>query len=205
VPAAHYMCGGVAVDDEARGSLAGLYAIGEVACTGIHGANRLASNSLLEAVYFASRAAERCQGEPDVFADVVPQLPVNGVGSEGDTKKSRAVVLEHDWDQVRRVMWDYVGIVRDRARLDIALTRVRTIRATVEDLYRTNFINPDVVELRNIALLAELIVLSARSRHESRGLHYTTDYPQKSEVVADTDLQRGHDIAGQTSWEGRDA
>jgi len=201
VPAAHYMCGGVAVDGEARASVAGLYAIGEVACTGIHGANRLASNSLLEAVYFASRAAERCQYEPDVFAGAKPCPMINGRRDEGHTRQSRAVVLEHDWDQVRRVMWDYVGIVRDRARLDIALGRVRSIRQTVEEIYNTNYINPDVVELRNIAILAELIVLCARSRQESRGLHYTTDYPAKATTVVDTNLRRGEILAGESSWE----
>ena len=201
VPAAHYMCGGVAVDSEARTSLPGLYAIGEVACTGIHGANRLASNSLLEAVFFASRAAAASALEPDVFGKTQPRVPYNARGTEDMAHRSHAMVLEHDWDQVRRVMWDYVGIVRDRERLDIALSRVRSIRATVEDMYRESVINPDVVELRNIALLGELIVLCARSREESRGLHYTTDYPHKAETIADTVIRRGQPLAGEASWE----
>ncbi len=204
VPAAHYMCGGVAVDGEARTSLPGLYAIGEVACTGIHGANRLASNSLLEAVYFATTASAACAQEPDVLGGVEPRVPYNAQGTEDMTNRSHAMVLEHDWDQVRRVMWDYVGIVRDRDRLDIALSRVRSIRATVEEMYRESIINPDVVELRNIALLGELIVLCARSREESRGLHYTTDFPLKSETIGDTVIERGQTLAGESSWE-RDA
>ncbi len=200
VPAAHYMCGGVAADGEARTSLPGLYAIGEVACTGIHGANRLASNSLLEAVYFASQAAAGSGAEPDIFAGLRPRLPHKASDAADSTHGSRIMVLEHDWDQVRRVMWDYVGIVRDRDRLDIALDRLRTIRATVEELYHESTINPDVVELRNIALLGELIVICARSRDESRGLHYTTDYPHKSATIADTEIQCGVSLAGETSW-----
>jgi len=200
VPAAHYMCGGVATDGEARTSLAGLYAIGEVACTGIHGANRLASNSLLEAVYFAGRAAVACAAEPDVFGDRVVRLPARGGSAAAVTHSSRAMVLEHDWDLVRRVMWDYVGIVRDRERLDIALDRVRHIRATVEELYQQSIINPDVVELRNISLLGELIILCARSREESRGLHFTTDFPHKAAVIANTDLHRDEPLAGEIAW-----
>ena len=201
VPAAHYMCGGVVADEDARTSLPGLFAIGEVACTGIHGANRLASNSLLEAVYFASQAARAAAGEPDVFGGRQPRLPQGGGVVDDLARRRRAMVLEHDWDLVRRVMWDFVGIVRDRGRLDIALNRVRGIRETVEELYQESIINPDVVELRNIALLGELIVLCARSREESRGLHYTTDFPHKSDVIADTEIRRGVPLAGETSWE----
>ncbi len=201
VPAAHYMCGGVATDGQARTSLPGLYAIGEAACTGIHGANRLASNSLLEAVYFASQAAEASVSEPEVFAERPARLVRQAPDGDDLVHRSRAMVLEHDWDLVRRVMWDYVGIVRDRERLDIALERVRHIRATVEELYRQSIINPDVVELRNIALLGELIILCARSREESRGLHYTTDFPHKADRAVDTDLQRGVVLAGEVAWE----
>jgi len=201
VPAAHYMCGGVATDGNGASSLAGLYAIGEVACTGIHGANRLASNSLLEAVYFASQAALKSACEPAVFGAGQPRLTYKARRTDDATRVSRAMVLEHDWDQVRRVMWDYVGIVRDRERLEIALDRLRNIRSTVEQLYRQSIINPDVVELRNIALLGELIVICACSREESRGLHYTTDFPHKADVVADTVIRRGQTLAGRMSWE----
>jgi L-aspartate oxidase len=201
VPAAHYMCGGVTTDGDARTSLTGLYAIGEVACTGIHGANRLASNSLLEAVYFAARAAAAVAGEPDLSRAARVQVPGRRGGRQAVTHQSRTMVLEHDWDQVRRIMWDYVGIVRDRDRLEIALERLRTIRQTVEVIYRESVVNPEVVELRNIALIGELIVLCARSREESRGLHSTTDFPKKSGRIANTELRRGDTLAGEHSWE----
>ncbi len=204
VPAAHYMCGGVAVDEDAQTSLPGLYAIGEVACTGVHGANRLASNSLLEAAYFASQAAKKCVSEPALFRGKdqpgLAWVPWSG-GSNEAPVRSRAIVLEHDWDQVRRVMWDYVGIVRDRERLSIALERVRTIRATVEGLYQNSLIDPAVVELRNISLLAELIVLCARSRRESRGLHFSSDFPERAFDAVDTQIKRGQLLAGESSWE----
>lgn len=186
VPAAHYMCGGVRIDPDGRTSLTGLLAIGEVACSGVHGANRLASNSLLEAVYFAERAS---RAAVEIAADVTASSGARSVrvdGSLGVEKGPEAMVLEHDWDVVRRVMWDYVGIVRSRNRLDIALDRIRNIRATVEAVYRAALPSPDLVELRNIALNAELIVISALSRQESRGLHYTLDHPGKSDVAADT-------------------
>ncbi len=179
VPAAHYMCGGVQVDGDGRTDLPGLYAIGEVACTGVHGANRLASNSLLEAVYFADRAARATAADPAFFGPDRPAVPVRDPAPSALSHGPECVVLEHDWDSVRRVMWDYVGIVRSRERLAIALRRVREVRRTVERQYRTSFVNPDLVELRNIALVGELIVLCALSRHESRGLHFTLDHPGK--------------------------
>ena len=200
VPAAHYMCGGVAVDLDGRSSLPGLYAIGEVACTGVHGANRLASNSLLEAVFFADRAADAVGQEIQVFGDEAP-LEVGQVGRDLLSPGPEIMILEHDWDIVRRVMWDYVGIVRDRERLDIALGRLRGIRETVETLYGDSVLNPDLVELRNIALLAELIVLSARSRRESRGLHYTLDHPAILDKAVDTVVRRGATRDGTASWE----
>ncbi len=179
VPAAHYMCGGVRTDEHGRTDVPGLYAIGEVACTGVHGANRLASNSLLEAVYFAERAAAAGAVEPSPgLADgALGPLVEEEAGLPGHGPEH--VVLEHDWDTVRRVMWDYVGIVRSRERLDIALSRVRAIRRTVEGIYRASSPSAELAELRNISLVAELIVLCARARHESRGLHWTVDYPDK--------------------------
>jgi L-aspartate oxidase len=201
VPAAHYMCGGVRVDLDARSDLPGLFVIGEAACTGVHGANRLASNSLLEAVFFAARAAAALADEPVLFAGPAPVLPDDLGPGDSRTIGTEVMILEHDWDLVRRVMWDYVGIVRDRERLDIALERLRAVRQTVEDIYRGNLINPDVVELRNIALLGELIVLCARSRRESRGLHYTSDHPAKAAVAADTVIRRGVTLEGETSLE----
>jgi len=201
VPAAHYMCGGVAVDLDGRTSLPGLYAIGEVACTGVHGANRLASNSLLEAVFFAARAAAAVADEKTVVGDEVPVLSPGFGGREDYDRHLQTMILEHDWDLVRRVMWDYVGIVRDRGRLDIALERLRSIRQTVENVYRTSVISPPIVELRNIALLGELIVLCARSRHESRGLHFTLDHPHKLDRAEDTLITRNGILEGESSWE----
>ncbi len=201
VPAAHYMCGGVAVDIDARASLPGLFAIGEVACTGGHGANRLASNSLLEAVFSATRAAEAIAAQETVLGDRAPALTSGFGGRESWSPGGQVMVLEHDWDLVRRVMWDYVGIVRDRERLDIALSRLRSIRETVEMVYQTSVISPPVVELRNIALLGELIVMCARSRRESRGLHYTLDHPHKLSRAEDTVIRRFVSLKGETSWE----
>ena len=179
VPAAHYMCGGVQVDDRSRTSLPGLLAIGETACSGVHGANRLASNSLLEAVYFAERAGELAAETPSLLGDRSrlslreSQSSLSGAGAE-------AMILEHDWDIVRRVMWDYVGIVRSRQRLTIALERLRAVLATVEKVTSHSLLSSDLVELRNLALVGELIVLCALERRESRGLHYTTDHPAKA-------------------------
>lgn len=181
VPAAHYMCGGVRIDPRGRTSLAGLLAIGEVSCSGIHGANRLASNSLLEAVYFAETASQAASEEPALITGSPPGAFRRVDGLTDTDADAEIMILEHDWDVVRRVMWDYVGIVRSRQRLDIALDRIRSIRETVETAYLTALPSPDLVELRNIALNAELIVISARSRRESRGLHYTLDHPRKAD------------------------
>ncbi len=202
VPAAHYMCGGVATDGNGRTSLPGLFAIGEVGCTGVHGANRLASNSLLEAVFFADTASRAVADEPAVFGKAPRTIfsrPLR-FGS-GTPKEAEAMVLEHDWDLVRKVMWDYVGIVRENERLQIALERVRAIRSTVERFYRSTVLTPAIVELRNIALLGELIILCARSRQESRGLHFTPDYPGRLDEPHDTSVQRGVELAGETCSE----
>ncbi|MFO7607813.1 MAG: L-aspartate oxidase [Candidatus Krumholzibacteriia bacterium] len=201
VPAAHYMCGGVATDLDARTSLPGLYAIGETACTGVHGANRLASNSLLEAVFFADRAAAAVAGEPAVLDGHPLRLPARLQGGDGKAPPPEVMVLEHDWDLVRRVMWDYVGIVRDRERLDIALARLRSVRQTVERLYAGSLLNAELAELRNIALLGEAIVVCARARPESRGLHYTLDHPRRLPQATDTVLVRGAALDGEIPWE----
>ena len=180
VPAAHYMCGGVVTDERGRTDLPGLFAVGEVACTGVHGANRLASNSLLEAIYFADAAAAAAVAAPPCFGAERPVAPVTDAAPRAHSQGAEHVVLEHDWDSVRQVMWDYVGIVRSRRRLEIALTRVRAIRRTVERIYHGSILSPDLVELRNISLVAELITLCALHRRESRGLHYTVDHPAKA-------------------------
>ncbi len=203
VPAAHYMCGGVVTDACGTTDLPGLYAVGEVACTGVHGANRLASNSLLEAVYFAEQVAMSAVSLPAYFASGrEPSLP-HDIAPAAHANGPAVIVIEHDWDTVRRIMWDYVGIVRSQERLQIALRRLRDIRHTVERLYCDSLINPDLVELRNIALLAELIVLCARHRRESRGLHFTLDYPHKAPGPAqDSRLARDLALSGETAWEG---
>lgn len=176
VPAAHYMCGGVKIDIDGRTDLPGLFAIGEVACTGVHGANRLASNSLLEAVVIADRCARYMQRHTGTrparkgLRAVVPPV--------GDPKELETVILDHDWDMTRRVMWDYVGIVRSEERLRLARERIRQIQKTVDRLYGEYGVSADLVELRNIALVSGLVVTSALKRKESRGLHYMIEYPQ---------------------------
>jgi L-aspartate oxidase len=202
VPAAHYMCGGVVTDAHGRTDLPGLFAVGEVACTGVHGANRLASNSLLEAVYFAEQVARSAAMLPAYFGPGHQLSPPHDIAPAAHANGPAVIVIEHDWDTVRRIMWDYVGIVRSQERLQIALRRLRDIRHTVERLYCTSLINPDLVELRNIALLGELIVLCARHRRESRGLHFTLDYPRKAPGPAqDTHIARGLTLSGETAWE----
>jgi len=200
VPAAHYMCGGVAVDADGRSSLPGLFVVGEAAFTGVHGANRLASNSLLEAVYLAEAAAAAVPEEPRVVSDAVAAA-VRHDPLRRDGEAPDPMILEHDWDVVRRVMWDYVGIVRDEDRLGVALDRLRGIRATVEATYAAREVVPELVELRNIALLGELIVLCARSRRESRGLHFITDHPGKRDHPEDTVIAPGAPAAAGAAWE----
>lgn len=176
VPAAHYMCGGVKVDMNGRADLPGLFAIGEVSCTGVHGANRLASNSLLEVLVVAKRCSQLLEEESG------RDRKLGGVGLTvpkiGDSKTLETVILDHDWDLARRVMWDYVGIVRSEERLGIARQRVGQIQDTVERLYREYGISGDLIELRNVAIVSRLVVESALSRKESRGLHYMKEYPE---------------------------
>lgn len=176
VPAAHYMCGGVKIDIDGRTDLPGLYAIGEVACSGVHGANRLASNSLLEAVVIADRCARCVQRNPGTRpATAAARIAATPVG---DPKELETVILDHDWDITRRVMWDYVGIVRSEKRLHLARERLRQIQKTVDRLYGEYGVSADLVELRNIALVSGLVVASALKRKESRGLHYMLEYPR---------------------------
>ncbi|UCF06785.1 MAG: L-aspartate oxidase [bacterium] len=175
VPAAHYMCGGIRVDMNGHTDLDGLLAIGEAACTGVHGANRLASNSLLEALV----VSHRCAAWLEQGGGVTGREGVYGLDEPfvGDPKTLETVILDHDWDLTRRVMWDYVGIVRSEERLGIARARIAQIQETVERLYHEYGVSGDMVELRNIALVSGLVVTSALSRKESRGLHYMIDYP----------------------------
>ncbi len=174
VPAAHYQCGGVETDKSGRTSIAGLYAVGEVACTGLHGANRLASNSLLEAVVYAATAAESCAGWLKESGDLPQSDPWS---SEGTHTEHEAVLLKHNLDEIRRTMWSYVGIVRSTRRLQRARTRLDLLTKEIAEFYQRTRMSPELVELRNLVLVADLIVRSALARKESRGLHYSTDYP----------------------------
>ncbi len=175
VPAAHYMVGGIKTDINGSTNVGRLYAVGEVACSGVHGANRLASNSLLEAVVMADRCADLVRHEREKIRSFdekqlsYPEL--------GDISLRETVILDHDWDLARRVMWDYVGIVRTDERLGIARKRIWQIRETVNRIYSRYGVSVDMVELRNVVLVSSLVVHSAILRKESRGLHFNADYP----------------------------
>jgi L-aspartate oxidase len=187
VPAAHYCGGGVVVDENGRSTVKNLYAIGEVAMTGLHGACRLASNSLLEAMVFAARAADDVRGVKSVRPAQVAPWYAGEAGSSDE-----AVVVSHNWDEIRRLMWNYVGIVRTDRRLERAARRIELIRSEIRDYYWNVTINGDLVELRNIALLADLIIECARRRPESRGLHFNLDHPEHDPRLAhDTVIARG--------------
>jgi L-aspartate oxidase len=179
VPAAHYQCGGVETDEHGASSLAGLYAIGEVACTGLHGANRLASNSLLEASVLAHRCVENIARSESLRGDEwLDGLPLPDWTSGDAVDVDELVVIYHNWDEIRRLMWDYVGIVRTTKRLQRAATRLRNLAREIDEFYWNFKITTDLIELRNLCAVASLIVDSALLRKESRGLHYTLDYPQ---------------------------
>ena len=175
VPAAHYFCGGVEAGVNGRTAMPGLYACGEVTCTGLHGANRLASNSLLEATVCAHGAAQDILARLEAVADHPVEIPGWQLGAA--VPSDEAVVVEHNWNEVRTCMWDYVGIVRTNKRLERAIRRVRTLRQEIRQYYLDYLVTADVLELRNLADVAELVVRSAFLRKESRGLHYTLDYP----------------------------
>jgi L-aspartate oxidase len=179
VPATHYFCGGVDVDINARSSVENLLAVGEVSHTGLHGANRLASNSLLEALVFSKRAHDGALMEFDAKGRPPTPRPWEAE-SAGELRE--AVIVEHDWEEARRVMWDYVGIVRSDQRLTIARQRMRALSDTVHTLYWNCRLTQDLVELRNIILVGGLIIESALWRRESRGLHYTESCPERDDA-----------------------
>ena len=175
VPAAHYTCGGVLVDNHARTNIEGLYAVGEVACTGLHGANRMASNSLLECLVFADRASKMILKElPET--PLPPQLPAWDESQVSDSDEE--VVVSHNWDELRRFMWDYVGIVRTDKRLERAMHRIDLLKKEIAEYYGNFRVTSDLLELRSLVTVAELIIRCAQQRKESRGLHYTLDYPE---------------------------
>ena len=190
VPAAHYTCGGIMTDLRARTDLPGLYAAGECAFTGLHGANRLASNSLLECLVFAEAAAEDIRAQLPQAPAATTDLPLWDESRVSDADE--LVVVSHNWDELRRFMWDYVGIVRTNKRLERAQHRVKLLREEIREYYSNFRINSDLIELRNLALVAELIIRSAQARHESRGLHFSRDYPQLAPEARDTVLTPGH-------------
>jgi len=180
VPAAHYMCGGVLTDTQGRTSITNLYAFGETACTGLHGGNRLASNSLLEAVVFAHQAFLQCQADWPRLTGLRHQ-PLPAWSSGRAARIEECVLITHNWDQIRRLMWNYVGIVRSEKRLSLVQERLTPIIQEVRQHYQDYLLTPDLIELRNIASTAELIVTSARIRKESRGLHFIVDYPEAND------------------------
>jgi L-aspartate oxidase len=191
VPAAHYQCGGLEVDIDGRTNIEGLYAIGEVAATGLHGANRLASNRLLEALVMADRASKAAakeaaeRSQPD-SSDIRP-WPDGRVGRVS----TEAVLISHSWDEIRRFMWNYVGLVRSDQRLAMAAKRLELVKNEIDDFFRNFEVNADLIEVRNISVVADLIIRCASLRKESRGLHYSLSWPERddSRFLKDTVLE----------------
>lgn len=183
VPAAHYTCGGIIVDLKARTNLPGLYALGEASYTGLHGANRLASNSLLECVVYGEAAADDIRSQPEIVVPTLPRWDESRV-----TDADEEIVLSHNWDELRRFMWDYVGIVRTTKRLERALRRIHLLQREIEEYYANFRITNDLIELRNLVQTAQLIVRSAQRRKESRGLHYSRDFPNTLPSAKSTKL-----------------
>jgi len=185
VPAAHYICGGVRTGIDGATSVRGLYAIGETASTGLHGANRLASNSLLESLVFADSACAHAASHVAASTEEIPPIPAWQSG--GAAESDEAVVISQNWDELRRFMWNYVGIVRSDKRLERAGRRIDLLESEINDYYWDFTITSDLVELRNIATVAGLIIRSARKRLESRGLHYNKDHPERDDELFGTD------------------
>jgi len=185
VPAAHYTCGGIMVDHRGRSDINQLYAVGEASFTGLHGANRMASNSLLECVVYGQEAAKDINRK----INQIPPPPEAPVWDESQvTDSDEDVVIAHNWDELRRFMWDYVGIVRTNKRLQRAKHRVDLLHQEILDYYSNYSVTNDLLELRNLVTVADLIICSAIQRKESRGLHFTLDYPEAFEMASDTIL-----------------
>ena len=178
VPAAHYTCGGVMVDIDGRTDIENLYAVGEVTYSGLHGANRMASNSLLECLVFSQAAAQNIANE---IKPVKTQPMLHRWDESQVTDSDEDIVVAHNWDELRRFMWDYVGIVRTNKRLERALHRADLLKSEINEYYGNYKVSPDLLELRNLVVVADLIIRSALARKESRGLHYTLDYPESDD------------------------
>ena len=186
VPAAHYTCGGVMINEQGETDIQNLYAIGETSCSGLHGANRMASNSLLECFVVAFGAAKSISDRINKV-DLPENLPA--WDESYATSIDDEILVSHNWDEIRRLMWNFVGIVRSSKRLKMAERRIGVLREEIRDYYRRNKVTNDNLELRNIALVAELIINCALHRRESRGLHYTIDYPESLKETKDTVLK----------------
>ena len=180
VPAAHYMCGGVVTDFHGRTDIQNLYTVGETGCTGLHGANRLASNSLLEALVYADAAAQHTLQTLDA-GNFTAMMSPPAWDDTGTTNSDEMIMVAHNWDEIRRLMWNYVGIVRSDKRLARAQRRIDIISTEIHEYYWNFKVVPDLIELRNIAVVAELIIKCALHRKESRGLHYTLEYPRRDD------------------------
>ncbi|WP_153108682.1 L-aspartate oxidase [Propionivibrio limicola] len=185
VPAAHYTCGGIVTNLNARTDLPGLYAAGEASCTGLHGANRLASNSLLECIVYSEAAVNDILAQPKIEPPKLPEWDASRV-----TDPDEEIVISHNWDELRRFMWGFVGIVRTTKRLQRARHRIHLLSKEINDFYKNFRVSNDLIELRNLVVTADLIVRCALKRHESRGLHFSRDYPDTLSKAKNTVLRR---------------